>query len=78
MVEKMNTGDHKNGIIIEIGEADFESVILKSKEANIVVFSASWSHPCQILEAILEDVVASSSTGFKIFKIDADKNLTLS
>src|SRR3989454_9136168 len=42
--------------IIEIGEANFESAVLRWKQPVVVAFSAAWSRPCQILDSVLGEV----------------------
>ncbi len=63
---------------VEVGEADFESVVLRSKEPVLVVFSAPWSHPCQIMDAALNEVATACSGKVKVVKINADDNPDLS
>jgi thioredoxin-like negative regulator of GroEL len=45
-----------NKPIIEIGEANFESEVLRWKQSVLVAFSAAWSRPCQILNSVLGEV----------------------
>ena len=64
--------------IIEIGEANFESEVLRWKQPVLVAFSAAWSRPCQILDSVLEEVAATCAGRVKIVKINADNNPDLS
>ncbi len=64
--------------IIEIGEANFESEVLRCKQPVLVAFSAAWSRPCQILDSVLEEVAAACTGRGKIVKINADNNPDLS
>ena len=73
----MNTNPDK-GPIIEIGEANFESEVLRWKQPVLVAFSAAWSRPCQILDSVLEEVAATCAGRVKIVKINADNNPDLS
>ena len=73
----MNTNPD-NGPIIEIGEANFESEVLRWKQPVLVAFSAAWSRPCQILDSVLEEVAATCAGRVKIVKINADNNPDLS
>jgi len=73
----MNTNPD-NGPIIEIGEANFESEVLRWKQPVLVAFSAAWSRPCQILDSVLEEVAATCARRVKIVKINADNNPDLS
>src|SRR6266850_6373719 len=67
-----------NRPIIEIGESNFESEVLRWKEPVLVAFSAAWSRPCQILDSVLEEVAAVCSERVKVVKINADDNPDLS
>ena len=73
----MNTNPD-NGPIIEIGEANFESEVLRWKQPVLVAFSAAWSRPCQILDSVLEEVAATCAGREKVVRINADNNPDLS
>jgi len=64
--------------IIEIGEANFESEVLRWKQPVLVAFSAAWSRPCQILDSVLEEVAATCAGREKVVRINADNNPDLS
>src|SRR5258705_6705149 len=64
--------------IIEIGEANFESEVLKWKQPVLVAFSAAWSRPCQILDSVLEEVAVGCAGRVKVAKINADNHPDLS
>ena len=50
--QKMNPSQNKIQIV-EIGEANFESEVLRWKQQPLLVaFSAAWSRPCQILDSL--------------------------
>ncbi len=73
----MNTNSD-NGPIIEIGEANFESEVLRSKQPVLVAFSAAWSRPCRILDSVLEEVATVCAGCEKVVSINADNNPDLS
>ena len=73
----MNTNPDK-GPIIEIGEANFESEVLRWKQPVLVAFSAAWSRPCQVLDSVLEGVAAACAGREKVVRINADNNPDLS
>src|SRR5258705_10937010 len=73
----MNTNPDSSPII-EIGEANFESEVLRWKQPVLVAFSAAWSRPCQILDSVLEEVSAACAGREKVVKINADNNPDLS
>jgi thioredoxin 1 len=64
--------------IIEIGEGNFESEVLKWKQPVLVVFSAAWSRPCGVLDLVLEEVAAACNGRVKVARINADNNPDLS
>src|SRR6266481_5757055 len=64
--------------IIEIGEVNFESEVLRWKQPVLVAFSAAWSRPCQILDSVLEQVAVVCAECVKVVKINADNNPDLS
>src|SRR6266481_511147 len=67
-----------NKPIIEIGEANFESEVLKWELPVLVAFSAAWSRPCQILDSVLEEVAVGCAGRVKVVKINADNHPDLS
>ena len=69
---------HNKIPIIEIGEANFESEVLRWKQPVLVAFSAAWSRPCQILDSVLEEVAAACAGREKVVRINADNNPDLS
>jgi len=62
----------------EVGEASFESEVLRSKQPVVVAFWAPWSRPCQILEAALDEVTTACAGSVKVVKVNADDNPDLS
>ena len=54
----MNTNQNQAGAV-EVGAANFELQVLKAKQPVLVAFWAPWSHPCQILGSVLEEVAAA-------------------
>jgi len=64
--------------IIEIGEANFESEVLRWKQPVLVAFSAAWSRPCQILDSVLEEVATACAGRVKVVKLNADNHPDLS
>ena len=67
-----------NRPIIEFGEANFESEVLRWKQPVLVAFSAAWSRPCQILDSVLEEVAATCAGREKVVRLNADNNPDLS
>ncbi len=63
---------------LKIGEADFKSEVLKSKQPVLVAFLAPWSRPCQVLASTLEEVATAYGDKVKVVKVNADDNPDLS
>lgn len=63
---------------VGVGEADFESEVLKSRLPVVVAFWAPWSHPCHILESALDEVAAACAGHAQVVKVNADDNPDLS
>lgn len=57
-----------------VGEANFESEVLRSTKPVLAVFWASWSQPCQVIDSVLVDVAATCGENVEILKVDADDN----
>ncbi len=73
----MNTNPGQTPIV-EIGEATFESEVLRSRLPVLVAFRAPWSRPCQILESVLDEVATACAGSLKVVKVNADDNPDLS
>src|SRR6267143_3693420 len=64
--------------IIEIGEANFESEVLRWKRPVLVAFSAAWSRPCRIFDSVLEEAAVECAGHVKVVRINADNHPDLS
>ena len=60
--------------IIEIGETNFESEVLQSKQPVLVVFLAPWSRPCQMVRPVLDEVATACARMVKVVKVNVDNN----
>lgn len=58
--------------------SDFERVVIRSDRPSVVVFSASWSRPCDVLKAALLDAMGDCDASVLWAKLDADENPDLS
>jgi thioredoxin 1 len=68
----------QNNPPIEVGDAEFQSEVLKSKRPVLVAFWAPWSRPCQVLGPVLDEVAAACGAKVKVVKVNADDNPDLS
>ena len=73
----MNLNQH-NTATVEVGEADFQSRVLGSKQPVLVAFWAPWSRPCQILGSVLDEVAAACGGKAMVVKVNADDSPDLS
>ena len=72
------TAEHAKRTIADVGEADFESEVLRSKQPVLAAFWAPWSRPCHVLDPALDEVAAVCAGRVKVVKVNADDNPELS
>lgn len=61
---------------LEITDANFEELVLKSDKVVIVDYWATWCGPCKMLHPIVEEL-AKEMEGQAVFgKMDVQKNMT--
>jgi Thioredoxin domain-containing protein len=73
----MNTGENTI-TILQLTAASFEAEVLKSKQPVLVVFTASWSRPCQALDPVLQELARDWAGKVKVVSVNADDSLDLS
>ena len=59
---------------LEITDANFEEVVLKSSQPVLVDFWAEWCGPCRMLGPIIEELSLDYSGKAVIAKLDVDTN----
>lgn len=57
---------------IEIGEANFELGVLKSKEPVMVVFAAPWSQACRVIKPVMDQVASACAGRLNILGVNVD------
>ncbi|GAA1421346.1 thioredoxin [Catellatospora coxensis] len=64
----------KNGALIEVTDATFADVVLKSDRPVVVDFWAEWCAPCKVLERSLNELSAEFGDRVVFTKLDSDNN----
>ncbi|MCK5677138.1 MAG: redoxin domain-containing protein, partial [Flavobacteriaceae bacterium] len=57
---------------IEVSDATFDEVVLKSEKPVLVDFWAAWCGPCRMLAPIVDELENDFGDKVKIVKVDVD------
>ena len=60
---------------IEITDANFEELVLKSDKPAMVDFWAAWCAPCRMIAPIVEEIASEYEGKAVIGKVDVDSNM---
>ena len=59
---------------LEITEANFEEIVMKSDKPVLVDFWAPWCGPCKMIAPILNEIADEYAGKMRICKVDVDSN----
>ena len=74
--DKMNA--EGSTVPLAIPAAGFKAEVLESKQPVLVEFWAPWSRPCQVLDAVVQELAVAWADKVKVVKVNADDSLDLS
>ena len=59
---------------LQITDASFEEVVLKSDKPVLVDFRATWCGPCRMLGPVIEEIATEYEGRVVVGKVDVDSN----
>ncbi|HDS0922384.1 MULTISPECIES: thioredoxin [Stenotrophomonas] len=63
--------------VVHVGDADFDSTVLNSKEPVLVDFWAEWCGPCKMIAPALDELADAYTGRAKIVKVNVDQSRDL-
>jgi thioredoxin 1 len=62
------------GHVLEVGDDNFETQVLKSEKPVLVDFWAPWCGPCKAIGPVIEELAAAFGDKIKFAKCNVDEN----
>ena len=59
---------------VEITDANFEELVVKSEKPVMIDFWAVWCGPCRMIAPIVEELASEYEGKIKVGKLDVDEN----
>lgn len=63
-----------NSNVLNVTDADFDSVVLQSSEPVLVDLWAPWCGPCRMIGPVVEDMANTYAGKVKVTKVNVDDN----
>ena len=60
--------------LLDVGESDFERLVVESSQPAVVDFSAAWCGPCRAIAPVIEGLANDYADRVRVATVDIDDN----